>query len=284
MSTSKFMILNGELVDEKTSLISPLNRGMMYGDGCFETLKSYSGRFLRWKQHVQRLEDGLSYLEMEAPFSEADLKEQVEKLLERNLLLNEEAVIRIQCWRAGERGYFTNSNDAQWMIQALKAHSQKDIFRLAVAETRAIPSKALERKYKLSNGLNYIKASGEAKRAGCDDSLMLTVEDKISETTSANVFWVDEGKLFTPGVDCDLLPGVTRSLIIEAAESLGIQVKQGAFELEEIEQAEAVFCTNSLIEIVEVHALDEIEYEVNHPVVMKVKVAFEQLKVEELSE
>lgn len=284
MNHQQFMILNGELVAEEAASISPLNRGTMYGDGCFETLKCYSGRFLRWEQHFLRLEEGLSYLDMEAPFSTDELKEQAAGLLEQNLLLNNEAMIRIQCWRAGERGYFTDSAKAHWMIQASKVYPQKEALRLTVAKTRAIPSEALERKYKLSNGLNYIKAAGEAKRASCDDSLMLTVDDKISETTSANIFWAAENKIFTPDIHCDLLPGVTRSAAIDAIQSLGISIEQGRFELGEIQKADTVFCTNSLIEIAEVQSLGETEYEVNHPLIMKIKVAFEQLKVKELSE
>lgn len=284
MSSQQFMILNGELLHEEIASISPLNRGNMYGDGCFETFKSYSGRFLRWKQHFKRLEEGLSYLDIQTPFSATDLKDQVKGLLEHNLLLNEEAMVRIQCWRAGERGYFTDSTEAHWMIQASKVHPQKKSLSLAVAETRAIPSEALERKYKLSNGLNYIKAAGEARRSSCDDSLMLTVDNKISETTSANIFWVNEDKIFTPDLDCDLLPGVTRSLVIDTIQSLGILVEQGKYELADLQKSEAVFCTNSLIEIAEVHSLGEIEFEIDHPLVMKIKVAFEQLKVKELSE
>lgn len=281
MSKLMYMILNGELIQESAAVISPLNRGMMYGDGCFETLRSYAGKFLGWEDHIERLESGFNYLDMNAPFSSSDLREQVHKLLKQNQLEHDEAMIRIQCWRDGGRGYAPKTKDAHWMIQASEFPAQEKEIKLSVAETRCIPSEALERKYKLSNGLNYVKAAQEAVKHSCDDALMLTVSDKVSETTSANIFWVKEGKVYTPSPACDLLPGVTRSLVLDVIRSLGLPFEESEYLLSDIRQAEAVFCTNSLLEIAEVISLDKTRFEVNHPLVMKIKVGFEQLKVKE---
>ena len=281
MNKSMYMILNGELIEEESAIISPLNRGMMYGDGCFETIRSYSARFLGWETHVERLNAGLKYLGINMPFSSDSLKNQILKVLAKNQLKHEEAMIRVQCWRSGKRGYMPDTDQAEWMIQANELHDIEKELKLAVAGTRCIPSEALDRRYKLSNGLNYIKAAQEAKERSCDDALMLTTTDNISETTSANIFWINDGKVFTPSEDCDLLPGVTRSLVLDVIQSLGISAEESAYKLSEIKSAEAAFCTNSLIEIAEVISLDESRFEANHPLTMKIKVGFEQLKVRE---
>lgn len=275
------MILNGQIIEESAAAISPLNRGLMYGDGCFETLRSYSGKFLGWSNHVERLKSGLEYLNMECPVSPRELESHIRTLLNHNQLENTEAIIRIQCWRDGKRGYTPDSTKASWMVQAGKLQNEAKELKLAVAKTRCIPSEALERKYKLSNGLNYIKAAQEAGERSCDDALMLTVDDKVSETTSANIFWIKEGKVHTPSEECDLLPGVTRSMVMDVIQSLGIPVEESVYDLSSVKKAEAVFCTNSLIEIVEVISLDDIRFEVNHPLSMKIKVGFEQYKVQE---
>ncbi|MGN8225058.1 aminotransferase class IV [Gracilimonas sp. BCB1] len=284
MSKSVYMILNGELIPESAAAISPLNRGLMYGDGCFETLRSYSGKFLGWNDHIDRLSAGLDYLNIQAPFSSKELKEQVEKLLKQNQLKHAEAMIRIQCWRNGGRGYTPSSKNAQWMIQASKQQTERKDLKLSIAQTRCIPSEALERKHKLSNGLNYIKAAQEAAKRSCDDALMFTVDDKVSETTSANIFWIKEDKVYTPSTKCDLLPGVTRLLVLDVIRSLGLEFEESEYLLSDIRQAEAVFCTNSLMEIAEVLSLDEIRFEVNHPLVMKIKAGFDQMKVKEFQQ
>ncbi len=276
------MILNGELIREFKARVSPANRGMMYGDGCFETLRGYGGKFLRWDAHFARLEAGLSYLDMDTPFTSEELKRQISALLDHNQLHDEHALVRLQCWRDGDRGYATTSRKSRWMIQASKIGMKSPPLRLMVAETRCISSKALDRQYKLSNGLNYVKAAQEASKAGADNALMLTIQNKVSETTSANIFWVKEGQVFTPDVSCDLLPGVTRSAVLDVLKKLSIPIETGGYELPTIYQAEAVFCTNSLIEIREITEIENNGFELAHPLVEKIKAGFEQLKKEEL--
>lgn len=283
MSNSKYMFLNGELVQETEAAISPLNRGMMYGDGCFETFRSYSGQFLGWDLHFDRLTAGLRYLEMDRPFTPEKLHRHVHQLLEKNELTNTDAMIRIQCWRKGGRGYKTDSRESCWMMQAHSIKSSDSPIKLTVAGTRCIPSVALERKYKLSNGLNYIKASQEAMSAQCDDSLMLTTGDLVSETTTANVFWIKEDAVFTPSAKCDLLPGITRKILIEILGDLTLEFHEGWYGLDHIMDAETVFCTNSLIEVKEVQAIDDRTYKPDHPVYLTIKKAFQQYRLNELT-
>ncbi|MCH2449497.1 MAG: aminotransferase class IV [Gracilimonas sp.] len=282
MSEPIYIILNGKLVEEQEAKISPANRGMMYGDGCFETIRYYAGSFLRWNRHYQRLKGGLEYLGINPAFTADELMEQVLSLLEANQLAEKESMVRIQCWREGGRGYAADSISMNWMIQAVVIVSGASPLKLTVAETRCIPSVALQRKYKLSNGLNYIKAAQEASRRQCNDSLMLTMHAKISETTSANIFWVKENEVYTPDDDCDLLPGVTRRIVMEVVSSLGIVLIKGKFNLSEIREAEAVFVTNSLVEIKEILSLDDLIFEMKHPLVTKIKEGFERYKVQEL--
>lgn len=255
MSDSNHIILNGKLLKEQEAMVSPVNRGMMYGDGCFETLRSYSGKFLRLNCHFERLKGGLDYLGMDSHLNSDEWKKQIKNLLEANHLSDKSTMIRIQCWREGGRGYAPDSSKMGWMIQASEIRSNATPQKLIVAKTRCIPSLSLDRKYKLSNGLNYIVAAKEAAEQQVDDALMLTVNGSISETTSANIFWVKDDKVFTPSKDCDLLPGITREIIIELIESNGFEFKEGVFQPEEIKKAEAVFCTNSLIELREVASL-----------------------------
>lgn len=227
MSFDPMMILNGEFIAEKEASVSPLNRGMMYGDGCFETLRFYSGKLLHWHQHFDRLVNGLNYLGMKANFSSEELKKSIIRLAHLNQLSEKEAFIRIQCWREGGRGYKPTSTQINRMVQIAEISPQNNPLTLAVADTRCIPNRALSRRYKLSNGLNYIKAAQEANASNMDDALMLTVDGKISETISANIFWIKENSVFTPSDKCDLLPGVTRSIVLKICEELGVQVKEG---------------------------------------------------------
>ena len=276
------MILNGTFVLEEEASVSPLNRGMMYGDGCFETFRSYEGKLLGFLQHFDRLIGGLKYLGINASFTSDELKEDIMHLLEQNQLLDKHAMIRLQCWRAGGRGYSPKSREMHWMAQTSNISTQKASLNLALANTRCIPSEALARKYKLSNGLNYIKAAQEATEQQADDALMLTVDEKVSETTSANIFWISGEKVYTPSEECDLLPGVTRNLIIGICKEKNISLDKGEFEMKDLIEAETVFCTNSLIEIRKVESLGKKSFQTGHPLLNQIKAGFEEYKQEHL--
>lgn len=282
MIEPRVMLLNGEFIAEEKAEVSPLNRGLMYGDGCFETFRGYSGKYLGWELHIERLAAGLDYLEMDLPMHSTRLQSYIHQLLCKNELENTDALCRLQCWRKGGRGYAPTSRETEWMAQVSPFSLINEPMQLITAQTRCIPSAALQRRYKLSNGLNYVKAAQEASSLQCDDALMLTINDFVSETTSANIFWIDGGKVYTPSSACDLLPGTTRHFVLKLLQKLEIEIHEGTYPLDDLKSAEAVFCTNSLIEIKQVQALDEHEFNVNHPIYNTLNMAFEQFKRNEL--
>lgn len=276
---SDYVIYNGELKKESELLISPLNRGMMYGDGLFDTLRSYQGKFLNLDAHFERLLSGADYLGIQVHFSYEDFKIKLIELLNANHHDNTDALIRIQCWRTGERGYATDSNQANWISSSSQIKPSNQPIKLSIVNTRSIPSEALERKFKLSNGLNYIKAAQEAKQLGSDDALILTIDGIISETTISNIFWVKDSNIFTPSVSCDLLAGITRNSLLALED---IAIHEGEFIKQDIIQADAVFTTNSIREITYVRSIDDINYDLGNKVIEKVNNAFEGYRNKQL--
>lgn len=278
-----YLIYNESLVSEEEVLISPLNRGMMYGDGCFDTLRTYNGKFFKLEEHFKRFINSANYLGIETHFGFADFKLKILELLEANHLMKKDAIIRVQCWRDGGRGYLSKSTNANWITSSSEIEPYKESIQLSIVDVRAIPSEALERKFKLSNGLNYIKAASQASISGADDALMLTTNKKVSETTKANIFWVKENTVFTPSINCDLLPGITRNTVINLlTKSSLFSVVEGEFEVKDVKQSEAVFVTNSIREIVSVTSIDGTRFDSSHPVVHSIKDNFEELKRQNL--
>lgn len=280
---NKFIIHNGSLIIEKELRISPLNRGMMYGDGCFDTFRSYKGKFFKLEEHFRRLIDSANYLGIETPFGFEDYKSKILELLDASKLLDKDALIRVQCWREGDRGYYSESTQGQWISSCSEISGFKNSISLSTVSTRAIPSEALERKYKLSNGLNYIQAAREATKLGSDDALMLTTSNIVSETTKANIFWVKEEKVFTPSIDCDLLAGITRNSIIELiSRTKSLEVIEGRFDLDQIKQSESIFVTNSIRELIPVSTLDSTKFDINNVFIQSIKESFEEYKLQNL--
>ncbi|MFY0698442.1 MAG: aminotransferase class IV [Balneola sp.] len=280
---SRFININGTLIPEEQASLPATSRAVSYGDGCFETLVSYKGKFLHFEDHFSRLQSGLKYLEMNLDLTKDQLHSQVQKLLEENELEDEDSVVRIQCYREGSSGYFDISNRSGFIISNRSIPERPESIKLKTVSIPTIPSIALERKVKLSNSINYIKAAQEAKKKGGDDALMLTVGSKISETTISNIFWIKGNQVFTPSVNCDLLPGVTRSILIKLIDQDSeLQLIEGAFGPEDIYSAEAVFCTNSVMEMKSVSSVDDHLYKTEHSVFERLKDDFKVYKEKRL--
>ncbi len=275
----KYVLLNGELIHSSALAIPVTSRGFMYGDGCFETFRSYQGKLLHFDEHFARLQLGLNYLGMDSSVDSETLLKQVGLLLQKNELNDVEAAFRIQCVRKGDAGFATTSSNADYIITTRALPEPRKKIILNTVETRAIPEVALTRKVKLTNSINYIKAAQEANQLGGDDALMLTVDKVVSETTIANIFWVKGNRVFTPSISCDLLPGVTRKIALQLLSIMDdVDVVEGKFSLNEVINADAVFCTNSLREIFPIAQIDKTSFDEVNPIVKRLQKDFELYK------
>lgn len=281
---NRFAAYNGEILPEAEILVSPLNRGMMYGDGCFSTFKSYKGKFFALEAHFNRLRAGVEYLGIEVPFGFEDFKSKILELLDANKETEKECIIRVQCWREGARGYATNSSTGNWLTVSMPLKEVIDSVSLSTVSAKTIPAKALTREFKLSNGLQYILASNEAQKSGADDALLFTLDGLISETTIANIFWVKGDEIYTPSIDCDLYPGITREMCIQILDKRAeFSVITGHFQFENMLDSDCVFITNSIKELIPVSRIDDQVFPIDHPTFLSIKEAFSDYKDQNLS-
>ncbi len=281
------MIVNGQFHHQGENLLPVDSRAVRYGDGCFETLRSYQGKFFKLESHLERLRQGLKYLQIQSPFKirSDEVKEKLRVLIEKNKLTEKDAVVRLQVWRTGERGYSISEDaGAGYCISVSPLPNLPASVSLATVSTRRIPAEAVNPKYKLSNSINYIRAASEAAARQADDALLQTVEGYISETTIANIFWVNNDTVFTPSEECDILPGITRNILCNIIQQeLDISVVKGAFRPNELQNAKAAWICNSVREIVEIRSLDGHQYARKHPFFSELKKAFNSYKNKELN-
>jgi branched-subunit amino acid aminotransferase/4-amino-4-deoxychorismate lyase len=204
------------------------------------------------------------------------LKPLIAELLQENKLLNRDATVRLQVWRDGTRGYLPDSEtQSHFLVTASACPESFDYPKLVTVDKRRIPEEALPSNYKHTNGINYILAAREADEKGGDDALMQTVDGWISETTIANVFWIKGNWVFTPSTDCDLLPGITRQVIIGLIKQHKLlKLNEGAFELDHILDADAAWICNSGREIMPVKQIEGQSLDVNHGTITELKQRF----------
>lgn len=275
--------MNGSIVDGKDAMIQMESDGLFYGAGCFETFTSYNGTFLHLNRHIQRLNDGVSYLSgfSEDWFTEELIRPKINALLEANRLTKARSKIRIQVSIVDRLGYSqpgVNKPETVSLITVHPAEKKIGSFRLTTVDTTVVPASSRPVHLKLSNMLHYRQAAIEAKNAGADDALMLTCKGAVAETSIANIFWEKEGVFYTPSVSCDILPGVTRSIVVEIIRREMGSIREGVFPPEDLMSASSVWISNSLKELCPVSGIDDAEYIIKSPVGKKLLQLFETYK------
>ncbi len=281
--SEQFVHFNGKSIPETEAKLSVTSRGVAYGDGCFTTLRSYEGKFLHFDRHIERLKSGAEYLGLNYEISELKLKEAVLALLDANNLSEDQARVRIQLSRDGRGGFSNLSSEFNLIITASKAGTNFDPVTLTSVKTKSIPSESLSRTVKLTNSINYIKAASEASEKGFNDALMTTLSGNISETSISNIFWIQGKEIFTPSVKCDLLPGVMRSIVCDlVCANPALKLSEGKYKPEDLNTAEAAFCTNAFREIYPVRLFEETAFDPDHSSIVRLKEALEEYKLKHL--
>ena len=275
---SDWIVYDGTLVPADEPVAPAISRGLMYGDGAFETFRTYTGKTLFLQKHLDRLVVGLTALGISYPpaIEIQKLRLLVQKLLQKKDLLAQDAIVRLQVWRSGKRGYLPDANaDSHFSITVSECPKKFKLPILATVGIKRIPSKSLPSDYKFSNGINYILAAKEAAQKDADDALMQTIDGQVSETTIGNIFWLKGDKIFTPSANCDLIPGITRKRVIEIVDNHGKwQIEEGKYGLNHIMKANAVFMCNSVRELLPAKQINDYVFDVENEIVNEIKKRF----------
>ncbi|VAX34660.1 Aminodeoxychorismate lyase [hydrothermal vent metagenome] len=256
-----YVYTNGEYVRESGARVSVFDRGFLYGDGLFETMRAYKGHIFRLDQHLQRLFKGLEVLRIKKAWTGNALTHVLYRLLDLNKL--KDAYIRLTISRGvGGRGIDITGCDSPSIVIAAREflpHPEimyRDGVRACISEERMNCRNPIDSGVKSLNFLNNILVRTEASDRGFFEAIMLNHEGYLAEGTVSNLFLVTKGVLYTPSAEAGILNGITRQVVLEIAEEKGIMVEEGLFGTRKIYEAEEVFLTNSLIEIMPVSELD----------------------------
>ena len=253
------VLLNGAFVPEEEATVSVFDRGFVYGDGLFETLRLYGGRPFRWDDHWERLRRGAEFLKIRPPFSSAELRSHVAELVRRNGMTD--SVLRIVLSRGvAQRGYSPKGADRPVLVMSLHAAAasgsdQPLQWRLATSSLRLAPDDPLA-SFKTCSKLRHVLARAEAEESGADEALLLNTAGEVVEAASGNLFWIQDQTVCTPPLDSGALPGVTRSVILEVCRTRGWPFQEKRLQRMGLHNIEGAFLTMSTLEVIEVIGLD----------------------------
>ncbi|MCX5685877.1 MAG: aminotransferase class IV [Candidatus Omnitrophica bacterium] len=238
--------INGRLRDAGEAKVSVNDRGFLYGDGVFETMRSYAGTVFKIDRHLGRLFKSLKVLKIRPSYSKETIEKAVYRTLEANGLKN--AYIRLTITRGGA------DPTAVIIVREFEgnpAAMYRSGITVKIANTRQNEYSPLTG-IKSLNFLNHIIPKEKARIDGYDDAILLNTKGDIAEGSTSNVFTVKKNELITPSISCGILPGITRSVIIEIAGRMKIKVRERCISPKELLSGDEVFLTNSLVEVLPV--------------------------------
>ena len=253
--------LNGSLVDKADAKISVYDHGLLYGDGVFEGMRSYSGKVFRIAEHLDRLWESASVICLEIPATRDQIAENVIQTLVANGI--EDGYVRLVVTRgAGALGLDPEkTSDPQIIVIAdhitlYPAEFYENGLEIVTAKTIRNHPQALNPQVKSLNYLNNILAKIEGAQAGCVEAIMLNHHNEVAECTGDNIFIVSENVIQTPPISAGILAGITRKAVMELTADAGLIVEERTMSLEDVYAAAECFLTGSAAEVIPVVKVD----------------------------
>lgn len=272
-----WIYLNGRFVPREAALVSAFDHGFLYGDGIYETLRAYRGRFFMLSKHVARLHRSADLIGLKISMVQQDWVQQdwpalLDEVLARNELGKDsqstsqkpaDAYVRITVTRGeGDIGLDAGLCPQPTLLILAKPltpypnHFYEQGVRLAIVSVRRNLATALPPRIKSLNFLNNILAKSEATKATAFDGLMLNAEGALAECTVSNIFFARKGRLCTPSLSCGILDGITREVVTILGRENGIQLEEGTYTPKHLLHADECFLTNTSMEIMPVSEVD----------------------------
>jgi len=251
--------VNGRIINEEEPCLSVRERGFLYGDGLFETVRVYRGRPFAWERHLARLAAGCERLGMPCPGQLiADGTREV-----LGTLCPADGSLRVTVTRGeAPRGLLAPPGTKPTVVITAsegEPYSQEAYERGFRAVTVSFPRNQLSPLVRLKS-LNYLEnliGRQEAAAAGADEGIFLNLKGEVAEGTISNVFLVlGDRRIATPPPESGLLPGITREWVITLAGKLGFSVCEQPVLPRDFLRAQEAFLTNSLLEVMPLVALD----------------------------
>jgi branched-chain amino acid aminotransferase len=253
--------IDGEFFDEADAKISVYDHGLLYGDGVFEGIRFYNGRVFRMEAHMDRLWESARSICLEIPISREAMDEALLETIRQNGL--RDGYVRLIVTRGvGNLGLNPAhcKQPSVIIIVATIALYPEEMYRagltVVTVATRRMGPATLNPAIKSLNYLNNVLARIEANLANADEALLLNDAGNVAECTADNVFIVKRGEIMTPPITAGALRGITRSVVFDIAEELGIRISEPHLTRHDLYTADEAFLTGTAAEVIPMIKVD----------------------------
>jgi len=258
--------VNGRVFDEQHAVISVFDHGFLYGEGVYETLRTYNGQPFLFDRHMRRLRRSAGMVALDVPLTDSQIDARFHETMTAAKLGDaaHEAYIRILITRGvGELTYDPAACPTPSVVVIVKPNVnpsaeafERGVRAALVPIVRNHPG-TVNPLIKSNNLLNNALAMQEAFRRGAFEGIMRNYKGELAECTQSNLFIVKNGAALTPPIDAGLLPGITREFLFEVGRDAGIPVREAVLRDADLFGADEAFLTSTTRECVPIVRVDD---------------------------
>src|SRR5688572_21403936 len=261
---SATVFVNGRITPERDAVVSVFDHGFLYGEGIYETLRTYHGRPFLYERHMRRLRNSARMIVLELPFTDADLASQIRETTAAADLNGGEAYIRVLVTRGvGDLTYDLQATPTPSVIIIVKPQVDPapEVYergvRVIIVDVVRNHPETVNPMIKSNNLLNSALAAQQAIRRGGFEGIMRNYRGELTECTTSNFFIVKDGAAITPPLESGLLPGITREFLFDIGKEVGVDVREQVLKDEDLFSADEAFLTSTTREAVPIVKVDD---------------------------
>ncbi len=275
------VLLNGELIEAEQAKISLFDYGFLFGTSVYEVLKTVNGEVFAGELHLKRMRYSAEKVGIPIPWENSFLIDEFYKLVK--YIDNPSCYIRLVVTRGvGPLTFhpsectFPNRIVYGRVLHRIPDEEYEKGVSLMISDYRKAPSRHRTGNVKTGNFLGHVLPLHKARSSGYHEALMLNHRDEITECTTANIFWISKGRLYTPTLRAGVLKGVTRELVLSMAKEMKMDVLIGRFTLEDLNRADEVFITSTTRDILPVSLVGDKRFPVGEKTKALMAAIFKQ--------
>ena len=264
--------VNGRISGEHDAVVPVFDHGFLYGEGIYETLRTYNGRPFLYDRHMRRLRNSARLIDLALPFTDDELAMRIADTIAVAKLDGQDAYVRVLVTRGvGELTYDLKATPKpSWVVIVKPLPSpptelyERGVKVVLVDVVRNHPQ-SVNPMIKSNNLMNSALAMQQALKRGGFEAVMRNYRGELTECTQSNLFIVKNGAALTPPLEAGLLPGITREFIFEVSGDAAIEVHEQVLRDDDLFAADEAFLTSTTREVLPIVAVDDRNIGVGKP-------------------
>ena len=255
--------VNGRISPERDAVISVFDHGFLYGEGIYETMRTYHRRPFLYDRHMRRLRRSARMIELPVPFTDEELAAQIRDT-QAMARIDGEAYIRVLVTRGiGELTYDPKATPNPSIVIIVKPQVDpapqvyEEGVRVVIVDIVRNHPDSVNPMIKSNNLMNCALAMQEAIKQNAFEGVMRNYRGELSECTTANLFIVANTVALTPPLEAGLLPGITREFLFDIGKDVGVEVREQVMRDEDLFSADEAFLTSTTREVVPIVTVND---------------------------